>query len=100
MMDAMGNYPGPTKDAAKQELLRDLKPVLQTEANAPVSLAAEVNKMIDDSIDEGVNNLDWTDRYSLSGWIVFGKKECTDEIRRIFTDKLRRFKKNKLKKKF
>ena len=90
MMDYYSNFPGPTKDQAKEDFKQNLKPVLQRETNAPAQFVDKTNRIIDESINEGVNKAHKD--YSHTGWSVFGSKECETAIRDIHAKKLKEFK--------
>ena len=88
----MEEQPGPTIQEAKVELNGSFKTeflnvVLQ---NVPAGLHDEVNRMIDDSINEGVDKA--YKPYSLKGWAMFGMPDCEKAIISIYIDKLRKFK--------
>tara|TARA_B100001093_G_scaffold494515_1_gene538011 strand:- start:3 stop:458 length:456 start_codon:yes stop_codon:yes gene_type:complete len=90
MMDYYSEFPGPTKDQAIKDFKQSLKPVLLREANVPPQFVDKINKIIDESIDEGVDKAH--ENYSLTGWRVFGEKECIQAIRNIYAQKLKEFK--------
>ena len=90
MMDYYSNFPGPTKDQAKEEFKQNLKPVLQRETNSPAQFVDKTNRIIDESINKGVNKAHKD--YSHTGWSVFGSKEGKTAIRDIHAKKLKEFK--------
>lgn len=89
-MDYYSNFPGPTKDQAKEVFKQNLKPVLQRETNAPAQFIDKTNRIIDESVNEGVNKAH--KGYSQTGWAVFGSKECETAIRDIHAKKIKEFK--------
>jgi len=95
MMDYYSEQQGPTKQEAKNQLEASLKPKLLEETKVkgkpiPSRFLDEVNRMIDESINEGVEKA--YKEYSLTGWAMFGMKDCEAAIRRIYKDKLTEFK--------
>tara|TARA_Y100000389_G_scaffold102972_1_gene99840 strand:- start:1508 stop:1957 length:450 start_codon:yes stop_codon:yes gene_type:complete len=90
MMDYNSQFTGPTKDQAKKDFKQNLKPVLQRETNAPQQLVDKTNRIIDESINEGVNKAHKD--YSKIGWAMGGKKECETAIKNIYAKKLEEFK--------
>ena len=95
MMDYYSEQQGPTKQEAKNQLKASLKPKLLEESKVkgkpiPSRFLDKVNKMIDQSINEGVEEA--YKEYSLTGWAMYGMKECEDAIRRIYDVKLTEFK--------
>ena len=99
MAQGHAEYRGPNKVEAKQLFTSELKPILQAAAKAPDSLVKGVNKVIDESIHEGIEKC-WIGEYSAKGWAIFGKPECLKEIKKKFTEKLRQFKVTTKKKNF
>ena len=93
MMDYYSNFPGPSEEEAIVELKRNLKPTLIAETNAPASLAADVDRLINESISEGVKE-GWPvgAQGSATGWTVFGRGECEAATRRILAQKILNFK--------
>ena len=93
MMDYYSNFPGPSEEEAIVELKRNLKPTLIAETNAPATLAADIDRLIDESISEGVKER-WPSgaQGSATGWAVFGRGECEAATRRILAQKILNFK--------
>ncbi|MDA9216533.1 hypothetical protein N9O88_01775 [bacterium] len=88
----MSEQTGPNKRAAKIIFEATLKPTLQNETNVPARFIDEVNRMIDESIIEGVEEAH--KGYTLCGWMVYGRKDSVDAIRRIYKEKEKNFKSN------
>ena len=108
--DERGPYGSPTKEEAINEFKTKtskgtIKFKLQKETKAPEHLRDEINKMIDDSIDQmaeeetgdrgpyqpggclGPHTAQWT-------WGASRRGKCEEGIRRIYADKLKTEKKN------
>ena len=99
MMDYYSEFPGPSKDEAKKTItMRSEKKFYQENIdfihnNKEVAL----KKLISESIDESINILYKDSKdcpYSLSGWSVFGVKDCQEKSKKLLLDKVSEWKKN------
>ena len=99
MMDYYSEFPGPSKDEAKKTItMRSEKTFYQENIdfihnNKEVAL----KKLISESIDESINILYKDSKdcpYSLSGWSVFGVKDCQEKSKKLLLDKVSEWKKN------
>tara|TARA_A100001015_G_C14981525_1_gene709679 strand:- start:1004 stop:1528 length:525 start_codon:yes stop_codon:yes gene_type:complete len=95
-MDHQPREPGPTPEEVKNQFTISLKPILLNKiarsfTKVPQELVEDVNDIIDESIDLGVNEAHQP--ASSSGWGVFGlQQKCEDAIRRIYEVKLTNYK--------
>jgi len=99
MMDYYSEFPGPSKEEAKKTItMRSEKTFYQENIdfihnNKEVAL----KKLISESIDESINILYKDSKdcpYSLSGWSVFGVKDCQEKSKNLLLDKVSEWKKN------
>ena len=99
MMDYYSEFPGPSKDEAKKTItMRSEKKFYQENIDfIHNNKEGALKKLISESIDETINILYKDSKdcpYSLSGWSVFGVKDCQEKSKKLLLDKVSEWKKN------
>ena len=99
MMDYYSEFPGPSKDEAKKTItMRSEKKFYQENIDfIHNNKEGALKKLISESIDESINILYKDSKdcpYSLSGWSVFGVKDCQEKSKKLLLDKVSEWKKN------
>ena len=99
MMDYYSEFPGPSKDEAKKTItMRSEKKFYQENIDfIHNNKQGALKKLISESIDESINILYKDSKdcpYSLSGWSVFGVKDCQEKSKKLLLDKVSEWKKN------
>ena len=99
MMDYYSQFPGPSKEEATKTVIMRTEKTFYEENIDFVHNNKEIalKKLISDSINESINILYKDSKdcpYSLSGWSVFGVKDCQEKSKKLLLDKVSEWKKN------